>query len=181
MISVGISHFNKTFYKKEIRRAFVYCSAIIISTVLLIVIKLVTRTYNNHQIYSIYYSMDNMLAGLYYLCLNVCRLVLPSIPVIAFIFLLHSLQTRFGALNGFLRCISTTMSRTEDCLFPFCKSKCIPFVYLFRARLAVERNKRTKQMRTNDSISAVKFVGRQLSQLIKIMDQINFCCSFQVE
>lgn len=105
MVSVGNIHFNKAFYKKEFRRACTYCIVIIVMTIVLIVIKLITRTFNNYQIYLVYYTFDNLLAGLYYLCLNLCRLVLPSIPVIAFIFLLHSLRRRFGALNEFLRCI----------------------------------------------------------------------------
>lgn len=40
--------------------------------------------------------------------------------------------------------------------------------------------KLTTDIRKNDSISAIKFIGRQHSQLVHIMDQINFCYSFQV-
>lgn len=35
-------------------------------------------------------------------------------------------------------------------------------------------------IRKDDSIAAIKFVGRQYGQLVEIMERINFCYSFQV-
>lgn len=107
MASVGI-HFS---YKKEMRRACLYCIAIMVISFLLITIKLATQTLFNHQIYVIY-SVQK-LAGLYYLCLNLCRLFLPLSPSIAFIFLLHSLRMRLIALNSFLRFIHISVSSVK--------------------------------------------------------------------
>lgn len=177
MVSVGIVNFNVRFYKKETRRAYLYCIGITIISFLLITIKVVIRTFNNQQIYTVYYSIDNALAGLYYLCLNLCRLLLPSVPVISFVFLLHSLRKRFIALNEFLRFILILSCMKISILFLIFS---IDESFSFRGCFFVDGKKRTKIIRASDSINAIKFVGRQLTQLIKIMDEINFCYSFQV-
>lgn len=107
MASVGIY----TSYRREIRRVCLYCIAMTITSVLLIITKMVTHSLFNNQIYSVY--TENKLEGFYYLCLNLCRCSLPAIPAIAFTCLLHSLHKRFVALNIFLRFISC-----------YCNTKC---------------------------------------------------------
>lgn len=100
MASVGISISRKM----ETRRAWLYCMAILLASLLLVATKLIIYAFFYEQYYGTY-SNYCKLSELYSLSLSFFRCLLPAIPTIAFVFLLHSLHKRLVLLNAFLRCL----------------------------------------------------------------------------
>lgn len=167
IMSMGI-HFN---LKKNFRQACRYCITMIISSLLLNA--MAYFIFNSHTTYSQKLHPSITLVSV----LGFVRTLAPAAPGIAFIFLLQCLYKRLAALNSFLRWVSIHASILAFCFFQlmdqfFCK---------IRNRFFNGNSvKLTIDIRKDDSISAVKFLGRQHSQLVGIMEHINFCYSFQV-
>lgn len=165
MADMGI-HFN---YKKEHRRFWQCCIIAMVITIALIIVSYNCCSFraSNHLIDMIEYFTS-------YIPQN-CSLVQISV---SFLILLYSIYQRFAALNSILRwrsLLGVFMSKLDfkSCNFNFFRWS--------RDRFLNENNVKTeKSIQKMSTIEAIKLIGRQYSRLTTIVDQTNFCYSFQV-
>lgn len=163
-------HFN---YKRDNRHGWLLCAAMI--TVTLSLMAASSMVYR-------YYETDYAILSLIdFFGIEILQVFVLNLPVLSCTILLRSLQKRFNVLNCLLRFTITILliTKTGDfqCLI------CFYFVLVVENRdgiLSENSLQLSVSVRKADSIDTTKFIGRQHSSLTDIMDQINFCYSFQV-
>lgn len=147
-------------YRREYR--YVWLSIAVITILSLVFMAASCFLYKKYQ--------GDKICFAYYLVGETLIISAQTLPFLSYITLLRNLHERLGALNSLLR--FWLFSHSHDFLHIFD----ILFLILIRNR----KQFMLINIRKEDSINFVKFTGRQHSFLTGIMDQINFCYSFQV-
>lgn len=160
-ISVGI-RFN---YLKENRRAWQYCTILNLLSFLLFV-----PTYNNYM----HIEKRNTITFLVFFASCTTQSGLYIQTTTSFIILIRAIYTRFAALNQFSRYF---MDFIQQNLFTFSWSLLSlnrnQFLHGNMKRMSIDIHK-------IDSMDSINFIGYQHGYLTTIVDELNFCYSFQV-
>lgn len=167
-----ISHLGIQFdYKKERQNAWIYSTIPIAANVLFILL--------SSYIYRAALANSSTLGLIHFFVSYIIKNAISILASISFITLACNLRQRFAALNLLLR----SQFQFTDELFAMARTHHSHSLLNLNFRNHFMNGNILKLaigVRKRDSIDTIKFVGRQHSCLTGIMNDMNFCYSFQV-
>lgn len=165
--TIQMTRFGTNFdYKVAYRDAWLYCTIIILTMTVLLISLYFPPNEDSSRVHTLY-GVFHFFTSTYH------QNQFLTAPFLAYIYIMRNLQKRYAVLNQLLRYahhFSKNYFRSEFHHF-FAHSKRI-----FDGN-GVDRSIYTDQKST---IETIKFTGKYHGHLTKIMDLLNFCCSFQV-
>lgn len=166
-------------HKKEHRRICLYYAIGLNIIFILMILTYVYHDYLRENYLS--HSLSVSVQISFFVALQACT---STVITISFIIFIYNIHKRFSVLNSILR-FRFLLLRMQTKLSFFW----VPFLFCNFSIFIPNRNRFLNKKELNisiivnqkdESINVIKFIGRQHLQLTDLMDQLNFCYSFQV-
>lgn len=159
-------------YKKEHRISWICCT-----TIFILSLSILISSFINYSDYEESYAILNLIE---FCGSGLLQNVTVAAPIIAYITLLRNLHKRFAILNELFRFLNVLFHKKMWEFGMKNQFGCFFYVLIRNQFCNGDTLKFSISIRKEDSIDFIKFIGRQHSYLIAIMDLINFCYSIQV-